>query len=77
MLRDAAIQATVEAGQTLEFSYSGENFEFKVGHGVLMYAVNAQGPIPTACNSHEGRCGCRQELDELQSFLLPGDPIGR
>jgi opacity protein-like surface antigen len=61
-------KGTVAVGQTLEFGYSGENFEFKTGQRVLVYAVNARGAMSTACTRTRIVAAADKELDELQTL---------
>ena len=68
-------KGTVEAGQTLDFSYSGENFEFKTGQRVLVYAVNAKGVMSTACTRTRVVAAADKELDELQTLISRANSV--
>lgn len=68
-------KGTVEAGQTLEFRYSGENFEFKVGQRVLVYAVNERGVMSTACTRTRVVAAEDKELDDLQTLVSRANSV--
>ena len=70
-------KGTVEAGQTLEFGYSGENFEFKTGQRVLVYAVNERGVMSTACTRTRVVAAADKEVAELQTLISRANSVVR
>ena len=68
-------KGTVEAGQTFEFGYSGENFEFKMGQRVLVYAVNERGVLFTACTRTRVVAAADKELGELETLISRANAV--